>query len=150
METLTSIMPWIWLAAMVVLVIIEALTMALTTIWGAISALVMIFLSMTGLAVHWQILIFLVLTITLILTTRPFAIKKLKLNAKTNVATIIGQDVVVTKKITKFEKGEAKSSNAVIWAAASDSEIPEGTICTVSSVEGNTLILEPKGGSEKQ
>lgn len=105
-------MPWIWLAAMVVLVIIEALTMALTTIWGAISALVMIFLSMTGLAVHWQILIFLVLTITLILTTRPFAIKKLKLNAKTNVATIIGQDVVVTKKITKFEKGEARESKS--------------------------------------
>jgi membrane protein implicated in regulation of membrane protease activity len=147
MENLITIMPWVWLGVLVVLVIIEACTMALTTIWGAISALILIFLSMTGLAMKWQIMIFLILTIVLLLTTRPFAVKKLKLNKATNVSAVIGQEVVVTKAVSRFQKGEAKGRNGVIWTVTSNSEkeIPAGTICNVSSVEGNTLIVNRKG-----
>lgn len=147
MENLIPIMSWIWLGVFVLLVTIEACTLALTTIWGAISALVLIFVSRTGLALKWQILIFLCLTIFLLLTTRPFAIKVLKLNKPTNFAAIIGQKVVVTKRIKAFEKGEARSKNGVIWTAYSNdgTEIEEGAICKVVSVEGNTIMLESKG-----
>ena len=144
-----SIMPWIWLGILVVLIIIEALTQGLTTIWGAASALVMVFVSRTELALGWQLLIFISLTLALLVTTRPFLVKKLKLGKDSlNVGALPGQEVVVTKAITKFGKGEARTRNGVIWTASSEdeSDIAEGDICVVRSVEGNTLVLGRKGG----
>ncbi|MEE0887296.1 MAG: NfeD family protein [Treponema sp.] len=141
---------WFWLAVMIVCIVIEAATFALTTIWGAISALVMIFVSKTNMPLKWQLILFLVLTIVLVLTTRPFAMKKLKLGKNTtNVNSMEGQEVLVTKKISKFEKGEVKAKNGVIWSAKNadendDSEIPEGSVCVIAKVDGNTLSIKRK------
>ncbi len=140
---------WFWLSVMVVCVLIEALTLALTSVWAAIAALIMIFVSQTGLPFKWQLLLFLVLTIALIVTTRPFAVKKLKLGKnKTNVNSLVGQEVLVVKKISPFQKGEVKAKNGVIWTAQnadpqSSSEIPEGTVCTIEKIDGNTLSVKP-------
>ena len=142
-----SIMPWIWLGILVVLLIIEAATMGITTIWGAISALVMVFVSRTGMGVLWQVLLFLVMTLVLLFTTRPILVKKLKLGrTKTNVDSMLLQEVIVTKAVSKFDKGEAKSKNGVIWTVSSTdgTDIPEGAVCTVKSVEGNTLVIKRK------
>jgi len=144
---ISAYMTWIWLGIMAALLIIEAATMGLTTIWGAISALIMIFVSRTGLAVAWQVLLFMVITLVLLVTTRPVALKKLKIGkTKTNVDTMLGQEVIVTKAVSRFGKGEAKGRNGVIWTVTSNSEtdIPHGTICKVESVEGNTLIIKRK------
>lgn len=137
----------IWVAVFAVSVIIEAATMGLVTVWGAISALIMAFIAQTGLAIGWQILIFLFITLLLLLTTRPIVVKKLKVGRnRTNVDTLLGEDVIVTKTVSRFEKGEAKSKNGVIWAvtASDDSEIEEGAVCTVKEVQGNTLTVEKK------
>ena len=140
---------WFWLSVMVVCVLIEALTLALTSVWAAIAALIMIFVSQTGLPFKWQLLLFLVLTIALIVTTRPFAVKKLKLGKnKTNVNSLIGQEVLVVKKISPFQKGEVKAKNGVIWTAQnadpqSSTEISEGTVCTIEKIDGNTLSVKP-------
>ncbi len=141
---------WFWLAVMVVCIVVEAATFALTTVWGAISALVMIFVSKTNMSLKWQLVLFLVMTIVLVLTTRPFAVKKLKLGKdKMNVNSMEGQEVLVIKKISKFEKGEVKAKNGVIWSAKNadeqdDSEISEGSVCVISNVDGNTLSVKRK------
>ena len=137
----------IWVAVFAVMVIIEAATLGLVTVWGAISALIMAFIAQTGLAIGWQILIFLAITLLLLLTTRPIVVKKLKVGrTRTNVDTLLGEDVIVTKAVKRFEKGEAKSRNGVIWAvtASDESEIEEGAVCTVKEVQGNTLTIEKK------
>ena len=138
---------WIWVGIFVVLVVIEAATQGLTTIWGAASALIMVFISQTGMSIGWQILLFLVMTLGFVVTTRPVLIKKLKVgNNRTNVDTMIGEQVIVTKAVSTFEKGEARSKNGVIWAVTGTdgTEIGEGSVCTVQSVEGNTLRIERK------
>ena len=143
-ETMISL---IWVAVFAVMVIIEATTLGLVTVWGAISALIMAFIAQTGLAIGWQILIFLAITLLLLLTTRPIVVKKLKVGrTRTNVDTLLGEDVIVTKAVKRFEKGEAKSRNGVIWAvtASDESEIEEGAVCTVKEVQGNTLTIEKK------
>jgi Membrane protein implicated in regulation of membrane protease activity len=136
---------WFWLGITIVCVVIEALSFSLTTIWFAISGAVMIFVSRTPLPFRWQLLIFLVLSIALLVLTRPFMIKKLKLGTKpeTNADLIIGQEVVVTKAVREFEKGEVKTGNGVIWSAASANHtaIPEQTVCIVESIHGNTLSV---------
>ena len=49
-----------------------------------------------------------------------------------------------TEKISGFEKGSVKTKNGVIWsasAAENSVEIPEGSLCNVCEVKGNTLIV---------
>lgn len=141
---------WFWLGVMLLCVVIEAATFALTTVWGAISAFVMIFVSRTNMPLKWQLILFLVLTIVLVLTTRPFAVKKLKLGKdKTNVNSMEGQEVLVTKRISRFEKGEVKAKNGVIWSAKNadeqdESDISEGSVCKIVKVDGNTLSVKIK------
>jgi membrane protein implicated in regulation of membrane protease activity len=107
----------------------------------------MIFLSRTGLPLRWQLLIFFLVTILLLAFTRPFAVKKLRLGRlATNVNSLDGQEVLVVKKITKFEKGEVKASNGVLWTALGEGsdEIAKGSVCKVVRVEGNTLVVREK------
>jgi membrane protein implicated in regulation of membrane protease activity len=146
---LSDISPWIWVGVLIVCCIIEAFTLGLTTIWAAIAAVPLIFISRTGLPFQWQFLIFVVLTLLLVVFTRPFAVKKLKIGEeKTNVDSMVGEEVLVTKTISNFTKGEARAKNGVIWSAASetqDVEIPEGTVCTITAVKGNTIFINKKG-----
>lgn len=135
-------LPWFWLALLIVFLVVEACTMSLTTIWCAISSVPLIFIARTPLAFRWQLLIFASLSFVLIVLTRPFAVKKLNIGKnKTNVNSLEGQQVLVTRNITQFEKGEAKAQNGVLWTAVSadGTDIEKGTVCIVSKVEGNSL-----------
>ena len=140
---------WLWVSVIVLCLIIEASTFSLTTIWAALAALPLVFLSRTALPFRWQLLAWVVLTIVLIALTRPFALKRLKVlsKSKTNVNALIGQSVIITKDTSNFEKGQAKSKNGVIWqvsnANISQGIIRAGTVCKVFEVRGNTLLVEP-------
>ncbi|MCQ2589826.1 MAG: NfeD family protein [Treponema sp.] len=140
----SNLLPWLWLGVLVICCVIEALTLGLTTIWGAIAAFPLIFIARTSLPLKWQLLIFAVLVLVLVLFTRPFVVKKLKIGKdKTNVNTMVGEEVLITKTITKFEKGEAKAKNGVIWSVttADGNEVKEGSVAKVISVDGNTLTV---------
>jgi membrane protein implicated in regulation of membrane protease activity len=136
---------WIWLGLMVAFVIIEAFTMSLTTIWAAIASLPMIFIAKSGCPFKWQLLIFLLLTLVLIFVTRPLVIKKLKLGKnKTNIDALVGQEVLIVKPVSQFEKGQAKAKNGVIWTCQSQdgNDIPAESVCQIVSVEGNTITVK--------
>lgn len=140
-----NIMMWIWLAVVIVCVVVELLTTSLTTIWFAFSGVLMIFLAKTGLALQWQIIIFLVVASALMLVTRPLIMKKIK-TSKTNVNALEDQEVLVTKTVSKFQKGEVKTKNGVIWNCVSENEeeIQKGSTAIVTKVDGNTLIIRAK------
>jgi membrane protein implicated in regulation of membrane protease activity len=90
--------------------------------------------------------IFILIAAVLLIFTRPVAVKKFKIGKiKTNVNDLIGRDVLVTKKITKFEKGEGKIKGQ-IWTAVSDDggEIAENTECAVVRIEGVKLVVRQK------
>lgn len=142
-------LPWFWLALMVALLVGEAFTFSLTTVWGALACIPLIFIARTPLAFKWQLLIFVTLSLILLISTRPLALKKLKI-AKTNVNALVGQTVVVVKKIGTLEKGEVKSSSGVVWSAKSQdgSSIEEGTLCRIAAVTGNTLEVKVKKDEE--
>ncbi|WP_443736250.1 NfeD family protein [Treponema sp.] len=136
---------WIWVGVLVLSLLIEAVTMSLTTIWSAIAALPMIFIARTQLPLRWQVLLFVVICAALIVFTRPFAVKKLKIGRnKTNSDTLVGQEVLVVKQISEFDRGEVKARGGVIWTAASadNSVLEEGKRCVVDHIEGNTLFVK--------
>jgi membrane protein implicated in regulation of membrane protease activity len=92
--------------------------------------------------------LFLLIAIVLLVFTRPIAIKKLRVGkVKTNVDALIGEEALVTKKIAKFGKGEIKVKGQ-IWTAISENntEIEEGTVCTVVRIEGVKAVVKPASG----
>ena len=136
---------WIWVALVIIFAVIEVLTMGLTTVWFAISALVMVFLSLLKIPLSIQTLIFLAIAALLLIFTRPLAVKRFRMGKeKTNVDSLAGKHALVIKTITEFERGEAKI-NGLIWAARSEdnTEITEGTKCEIVRVEGVQLIVRP-------
>jgi len=145
--------PWFWLALTVVFTLIElACSFNLVTIWFAISSVIMVFISGftevfdAPIRFRLHLGIFLVLSIILLIFTRPIAIKKFKVGkTKTNVDGLIGQEALVIKEITKHEKGEVKIKGQ-IWTAISEGEetLKEGSECTVLRIEGVKLIVKGK------
>jgi len=137
-------------ALVIIFALIEVFTLGLTTVWFAIAASIMVFLSFFKIPLSVQILIFLAISAVLLIFTRPVAIKRFKVGReKTNVDSLIGKRVLVTKTISEFEKGEVKI-NGLIWAARSEqnTEIVEGTKCEVLRIEGVQLIVRPLSEEE--
>ncbi|MDR0731190.1 MAG: NfeD family protein [Treponema sp.] len=145
--------PWFWLVLMVVFTLIElACSFNLVTMWFAISAFIMIFVSGltelldTPIRFRLHLGIFLGLAIVLLVFTRPIAIKKLKVGkVKTNVDDLIGRDALVVKGITKYGKGEVKIRGQ-IWTAISEieEEIAENTECVIIRIEGVKAVVRKK------
>jgi membrane protein implicated in regulation of membrane protease activity len=93
--------------------------------------------------------IFLGFSVILFIFTRPVAIKKLKIGKeKTNVDSLIEQEAIVTKKITKFERGEIKLQGKY-WTAITENneEINEGNNCIVFKFDGvKAVVRKVKNG----
>ena len=129
----------------IIFAVIELFTFGLTTVWLAIAALLMVFLSLFKLSLPVQTLIFLIVSALLLIFTRPLAVKKFKMGKeKTNVDRLVGMQVPVAKAIGEFEAGEVKI-NGIIWAARSENntKIPEGIKCKILRIEGVQLIVCP-------
>ena len=148
MDSIISVLrdnlPWFWVAVTIICVVIESLTLALTTIWFGISAFVMVFLAFTPLPFPAQLFIFVALAMVLLIFTRP--VVKQKINQKkiaTNYERVIGQIAVVTKKITALDKGAIKL-NGMEWTAAvrEDIVLEEGSKCIVEEIAGVTAYVK--------
>ncbi|MEL3908538.1 MAG: NfeD family protein [Treponemataceae bacterium] len=137
--------PYFWLVLFVVLIIIEATTYNLTTIWFALSCIPLIFLSYFDLPWVYQILIFVILSAVLLAFTRPFVLKKLK--QKKNPNQLEGKKIIITKAILPNDCGEGKTKNGVTWTviAEDNTEIEMNTVCKIIKVEGNTLTVKALG-----
>lgn len=142
-------MTWmvIWLIATAALIVMEIISLGLTTIWFAGGALVA---ALTAyLRLHWlvQILFFAVVSLLLLFLTRPLAVKHLmKEPEKTNVEGLIGKTGYVTKTINNLKaEGEVKL-NGMEWTARSkdDEVIEKDDEVIVDSISGVKLIVVKK------
>ena len=134
---------WVWVALVILFTLIEVFTLGLTTVWFAIAALIMVFLSLLQISLSVQILIFLGISALLLIFTRPLAVKKFKMGReKTNADSLVGKHALVIKAISEFEKGEVKI-NGQIWSARAENnaEIAAGAKCEVLRIEGVRLIV---------
>jgi membrane protein implicated in regulation of membrane protease activity len=137
--------PWFWLGFTVLFTLIEVFTWGLTTIWFALGALVMVFVSPLALPFAAQGAIFLAVSGVTLAAARPFAIKKLKAGReKTNVDGLVGKEALVTKRVTEFENGEVKLGGQV-WSASAEGAvtIEENAKCRVLRIEGVRAVVEP-------
>ncbi len=140
--------PIFWVVVAIVMAIIEAITLGLTTIWFAAGALITIVFAWLGLPYYVQIIAFLASSCILLVLTRPIIKKYLKVGAvKTNVDSLIGKNCIVLSDITEHKFGQVKLSGQV-WTAKSqnDETLLAGEEVKVISVEGVKLVVARIGG----
>ena len=136
-----------WLVAFVILIGIEAATMALTTIWFAGGAVFAFFAAVLGFSVQTQLVVFLIVSFILLLFTRPLAMRFVnRETVKTNVDGLIGRRAKVITKIDNNEPSGATVVDGQEWTARSTDDavtIPVGTHVVIKEVRGVKLMVEP-------
>ena len=135
-----------WLMAFIILVVMEFLTMGLTTIWFAIGALTAFFASLFGASFWIQIILFLVVSLVVLVVYRPLAVKYVNSRrTKTNVDDLVGKEAKVTEKIDNLNQTGRVVLNGMDWSARTTigGTIDVDTIVKVVGVQGVKLIVEP-------
>ena len=135
----------IWIVAIVIFIIIEIATVGLATIWFAVGAAVAFFEALVGWPFYVQLISFIVVSVVLLIFTRPLLVKRMNLGkVKTNVDILIGKDGVVLEDIDGFETGLVKINGQIWTAKALNNEtINKGEVIVVDHIEGVKLIVEP-------
>lgn len=138
--------PIIWLCVLAFLLVIEAITAGLTTIWFAGGALAAAVAAFCGADIFLQLLCFLTVSILLVIFTRPLALRYMnKDTERTNVSSLLGKKAVVTKRIDNLAQTGQVKINDVEWLARTfdDEEIlPENTVVIIREVRGVTLYVK--------
>lgn len=133
-----------WLIVMVVCLVVEISTLGLTSIWFAGGALLALLISLIGGPVWLQALVFFVVSIVLLVFTRPLATKYFNKNrTKTNVESIAGKQAIVTEKIDNLNGTGQIVTEGMEWTArsADASIIEEGNVVTIEKIEGVKAIV---------
>ena len=137
-----------WLVLFVVLLVIEIATMGLTTIWFAGGALIASIAAMLGAPLPVQIVLFILVSVVLLIFTRPIATKYFnKGRTRTNAEGLIGQEAVVITEIDNLNGKGRVSVRGQEWTARTedDSEvIATGEMVTIKAISGVKLIVTGK------
>ena len=135
-------MSFIWLAIIILLVIVEAMSVNLTTIWFVASGLVALLLSFLVGNFIIEFAVFTVLGLILLITTRPILTKMLKQHREsTNLDRVIGMKGIVTEEIKKLSTGEVKVDGKR-WTAYADKKIPVDSTVEVLEINGVKLKVK--------
>lgn len=134
-----------WLVISAVLIVIEIFTLGLTTIWFAAGALLAALVAWIGVGIIGQLIIFIIVSVVLLVLTRPLAMKYLNdKTVRTNADSLIGEIAIVTEEIDNIAgKGAAKIQGET-WTARSTRDemlIEKGEKVQVVAISGVKLIV---------
>lgn len=148
MESLSWLEPVVWLGLVVFLLLIEALTMGLTTIWFAGGALIAFIAAVLGASLPVQIILFLVISMFLLIFTRPAVARFMNRDVeKTNVDSLIGKRAVVTETVDNLRGSGRVLVGGVDWTARSSREeqiLTKDQVVIIRKVDGVKLIVDEK------
>ena len=110
-----------WLLIFIILLIIEICTMGLTTIWFAGGALAAFVMGIIGFGTTAQLVTFIIVSIVLLVSTRPIALKYFnKERQKTNAEGLIGKQALVLEDIDTLHNKGLVEVNGLEWSAKTE------------------------------
>lgn len=143
----TGIFVLIWLALVILFVILELITLGLTTIWFAIGALASALIAMLGAPIWLQVVVFIVVSAVLVACTRGFAKRHLNNRlVKTNSESLIGKTTVIIETVDNTALTGKIRINDVEWTARAVNEtqvIPKDTKVVIREINGVKCMVEP-------
>ena len=141
-------MTLVWLIAMIVLLVIEGIVPGLVSIWFAAGALIALLSALFGAPLWMQVMWFLLVSIVLLVLTRPLAKKYVNSRVTaTNADRLIGMDCLVTEDVDNLRGTGAVTVDGKTWTARmadQDSKALKGTIVRAVRIEGVRLIVSNK------
>ena len=130
----------VWLVIAAVLFVGEILTAGFLLLWFAIAAVVALFVSFFTTNLFIQILIFLIVSIILLIFTRPLLSKYTNGdNTITNSNAIIGKTAIVTEDISLLNSTGQINVDGEIWSAKTmdpNLTIPKGSKVEIIGIDG--------------
>lgn len=139
-------MKLLWLIVAIIFGIAEAMTPSLTLIWFSIGALILIFLSTFIKSILIQVILFGIISVTLLIVATKIIVKKDENHQyDTNLQAIVKKSGVVRKDILPNETGIVVVENEE-WSAisANNEAILENTEVEILKIEGIKLIVSKK------
>lgn len=138
----------VWLGIFVILLIIEILTMGLTTIWFAGGALAAFGAGIIGFGLVVQVVVFIIVSVLLLVLTRPLAVKYFNQERqKTNAESLIGQQALVIEDIDTLQSVGRVEVNGQEWSAKTDEangKIEKNRVVVIDGIQGVKLIVRDK------
>ncbi|MBR1741294.1 MAG: NfeD family protein [Lachnospiraceae bacterium] len=136
-----------WLIAAGVLIVLEMITLGLTSIWFAGGCLVGFLAAFLGASLVVQIILCLVVSIVLLIFTRPVAEKYLnKSRTKTNVDELVGKTGKVLEEIDNRNERGKILLNGMEWTARGEADtiISKDTEVVVKEIVGAHAVVAEK------
>lgn len=136
---------YLWIAAIIIFMIVEACTYQLVSIWfvlGAVGAAIAYF---ADAALWLQIAVFTAVSAVSFAILRPLSIKLVKRpKIKTNADSLIGREVLITHDVNNTEGEGQGKINGMTWTVRGESAgiIRAGDTATIKRIEGVKLIVE--------
>lgn len=135
-----------WLVLLILFLVTESATTAVTTIWFALGALVAMLAAVFQIPVWIQITLFSVVSVGLLLAVRPL-LKKYVTPKKiaTNIDAIVGTKGIVLEKIDNIAGTGKVKLGGMEWTARSETGeiIEEKTVICVKKIEGVKVYVSP-------
>ncbi len=135
----------LWIVAIIVFIVIECFSYQLMSVWMAAGALVALICHIAGADFFTQFMVFLIISIVLIILTRPFVKNFLNSkNVKTNVDDIVGKEAIVTDEISNLENKGTVKIGGMEWSAKAEDnkKIEVGVVVKVLKIEGVKVIVK--------
>ena len=135
-----------WLGLLIILLIIEIITVGLTSIWAAGGALAALILNILGLSLVWQVIAFFAVTFVLLIFTRPFAVRFINTQReKTNYEGIIGKTIRIAERVDNIRQTGMAVVNGQEWTVRAEDEqevLEPETLAKVVNISGVKLIVK--------
>ena len=135
-----------WLALLIILLVVEIITVGLTSIWAAAGALAALLLNLAGISVVVQVIAFFGAAFVLLYFTRPFAVRFINSKReKTNYEGIIGKTIRIAERVDNLEQTGMAVANGQEWTVRSETDdviLEPGTIAKVINISGVKLIVK--------
>ena len=145
------VMIYVWLAVVVVSAIVEALTLQMASIWFVVGGLVALVMAACGVALEWQIIAWIIVSLVLLLALRRLCLRFIlkKDNTRTNVDALVG---VKVKLLADTVDGTSEGKiGDVVWTVVlpANATAHKGDTVEITEVQGNKLLARLLSGTEQ-
>ena len=142
-----------WLAAFGELLLIEILTLGLTTVWFAVGALAAFLLALVNMPLYVQVVAFIVVSVIMLVFTRPVMTRYLnKTTTKTNAESLVGHRARVLIPVNNLKSEGQVMVNGMEWTARSTKDevtFRKDEMVRIAGIAGVKLMVEKEKEEEE-
>ena len=135
-----------WLVAFGALLLIELLTLGLTTVWFAVGALAAFLLAVINVPLPLQIVAFIGVSVLMLVFARPMMTKYLNSKTtKTNAESLVGNKARVLIPVNNLKSEGQVMVNGMEWTARSTKDevpFPKDEMVKIVGISGVKQIIE--------